>query len=205
MKPYARIRRKNLPGNQNRIVVGTGDNQHWLPLILSALALLITPVVVAIISSNANQSGTNKDYVSLAVNILNSKDSTEENRKWALLVLKRLSPVPFSEKSEKQLAEGSGLTVGPIKFSPLYGPEHPLIKRGEKFTIPCPPVNGPNGKWSDKATRDYVSRIGEAYADCARKHQHALAAVDILQQTYKTGAAIESPLGKETYPVYRLK
>lgn len=195
---------KKRGGNSNVVVVN-GGQKHWLLILLSSLSLLVTPILVAIISSNSSQSSTNKDYVALAVNILNSKTSTPENRKWALKLLATLSPVQFSQESEKQLEGGSGLTSGPIKIMPMYGPKNPLIKRGEKVTIPCAPIKGADGAWTDSDINQYVREIGRAYAKCALQHQYALSLIDVLQSTYKTSAQIETDLSIKNYPIYNLR
>jgi hypothetical protein len=80
----------------------------------TALALLLTPVVVAVIGYQATRSSTSKDYVSLAVSILNAKDSPKESREWATAVLNQLSPVPVPSALKAQLGTGSVLVDKPI-------------------------------------------------------------------------------------------
>lgn len=82
--------------------------------VLTAFSLLITPVVVAVIGYRATNSSTSKDYVSLAVSILNSKDSPKESRDWAVTVLNKLSPVPVPQSLKIQLGTGSVLVDKPV-------------------------------------------------------------------------------------------
>jgi hypothetical protein len=191
--------------SSNPITIINGDKQHWAPLLMSSLSLLITPILVSIITYNSSQSSVNKDYVSIAVSVLNSKDSTQENRKWALRLLTNLSPVPFSEESQKQLANGSGLTAGPIKIMPMYGPKNPLIKKSSSVTKPCQPVLGPDRPWAEKDMKIYIEQIGKSYAECAKRHELALAFIDILQQTDSTDAALYAEIKPKSYPVYHIK
>jgi hypothetical protein len=203
-KPYSNHRKIRNVRNSVPILINNNDKQGAIYLIISALSLLLTPILVAIITYSSGQSGVNKDYVSIAVSILNSKDSTPENRKWALRILDRLSPIGFSEESQKQLEGGSGLTNEPIKVIPAYGPKNPFIKKGEPFTKVCAPVKGPSRAWTDEDMADYITKIGKSYADCSRRHQTALAMIDILQQTNKTDAAIASDIRSKTYDIYYL-
>lgn len=204
VKPYSSSKRVGKrPGAHAGIVIQNGDKQHWVLVAMSAASLLVTPILVAIITSNANQSSTSKDYVALAVNILNSKGSTPENRKWALSLLAKMSPVPFSSESEKQLAGGSGLTE-PLKFAPMWGPDKPLVKKTSPVATPCLPVSGPAKTWSEKDTRDYIQRIGKAYRLCAINHQGALSMIDILQNTDKSKAQLEMKLDFKKYEVYKI-
>jgi hypothetical protein len=96
-------------------VVGSGlTTTDRLLQAATALALLLTPVVVAVIGYQATRSSTSKDYVSLAVSILNSKDSPKDSRLWATAVLTKLSPVPVPNELRAQLGSGSVLTAKPI-------------------------------------------------------------------------------------------
>lgn len=204
-KPYSRQNAKSIQtGRARPIIIQSGDNPHWLLVALSSLSLLVTPILVAIIASNANQSSTNKDYVSLAVNILNAKGSTPENRKWALRLLSKMSPVPFSEESENQLANGSGLT-NELKIVPMFGPNNPLIKTDTNYIQPCEPVVGPAKAWSDKDVHDYVLKLGKAYRNCAINQQYSVKMLDVMQNTDKTKAQISRPIDAKKYPIYNLK
>lgn len=204
-KSYSRQSVKSMQTSRARpIIIQSGDRQHWFLVTLSSLSLLVTPILVAIITSNANQSSTNKDYVSLAVNILNAKGSTPENRKWAFRLLSKMSPVPFSEESEKQLAGGAGLT-NELKIVPMYGPDNPLIKADRNYIQPCKPVVGPDKAWNDKDIHDYVLKLGRAYRECAIRQQAAVGMLDVMQNTDKTKAQIAQPIDPKKYPVYNLK
>ena len=88
---------------------------RWLPAITAVLAALAT-IIVALFSWNAARSATDKDYVSLSMNILSAKDSSIPSRRWAVEVLSRLSPVDIP----KDLASGliTGQSVIPSDLDP---------------------------------------------------------------------------------------
>lgn len=78
--------------------------------IVSALAI---PVVLALIGFFVQRSladaGLKKDYVQMALNVLNSQPTKENEqlREWAISVLDKNSPVPIPLKLKSQLATSS--------------------------------------------------------------------------------------------------
>lgn len=88
---------------------------RWLPA-LTAIIAAITTVVVALISWNASRSTTDKDYVSLAMDILSDKASSVPSRRWAVAIVSNLSPVDIPP----ELASGlvSGRSVLPSELDP---------------------------------------------------------------------------------------
>lgn len=76
---------------------------------LGTMVVAVAGMAAAVMSGYLGyQSGTkavNKDYVALAINTLSDKNATPELRSWSVKVLGALSPVPFGEKLEDQLAE----------------------------------------------------------------------------------------------------
>ena len=86
----------------------------WLPF-LSAIAIASTPVIVAVITSNATRESTDKDYVGLAVSILSSEKSTKPSRRWAAKLLSDLSPTEIPLELANGLVTGQDvLTVVPL-------------------------------------------------------------------------------------------
>lgn len=78
--------------------------ERWLPVI-TALAVAVTPIGVAIIASKATRSGTDKDYVTFAVSVINSEKSTPAMKNWATSVLNKLSPIPLEGQAAEDLAK----------------------------------------------------------------------------------------------------
>lgn len=78
--------------------------------ILSSVAI---PIVIALVGwwvqSSVSNEGIKKDYVQMAVGILKDteKQKDEEMRKWAVAVLDKNSPVPFSSDLRSKLEKGA--------------------------------------------------------------------------------------------------
>lgn len=100
----------------------------YLP-VLTAISLAFTPLAVAVIGARASSSNTTKDYVSLAVSILNAKDSRPANRKWAIQVLEAQSPVPVPDDLKRELGNGDALTIP--------APELHTVTRTIEVAQPC--------------------------------------------------------------------
>lgn len=102
--------------------------------ILSSVAI---PIVIAIVGwwvqSSVSNEGIKKDYVQMAIGILKDSDKQkdEEMRKWAVAVLDKNAPVPFSRDLREKLEKGSVfvsasfpeppklLMKPPVKLQPL--------------------------------------------------------------------------------------
>ena len=200
-RPSAALKNRSTPN----IVIENKVGQSIVSTLLTVLPAIFTPIAVAYISYNINSSSIDKDYVSLAINILNSNSSTPDNRKWATTILTKFSPVPMSSQSEKQLSATGGITTGPILVAPLFGPKNPVIKKGNPNFSRCPAIQGPKGNWTDKDEADYILKIGKAYGDCAGKQALAVQIIDILQSTDKTPASIQFTTPKKYYTTYHLR
>jgi hypothetical protein len=86
---------------------------RWLPMI-TAMAVAVTPIGVATITSNVTAGTTNKDYVALAVSVLNSEHSSKPMRNWATNVLERLAPIPMNSATRNDFIAGdSNLSSSP--------------------------------------------------------------------------------------------
>lgn len=104
------------------------DEKSKLSIVQSYATIAATvavPILVAIfgylIQLRISEESTKKDYVSMAISIINSKETPEDSdlRKWAVSVLDKNSPVPFGDSLRKSLS--SGETV----ISKVYYPMPP--------------------------------------------------------------------------------
>lgn len=88
-----------------------------LQTIATILSLLAIPLITAWFGYGIQKSLSNesikKDYVQIAVNILSQpkKPNDDDLRKWAVDVLSKNSPVPFTQNLSKQLWIGETLTM----------------------------------------------------------------------------------------------
>lgn len=204
MQIYKRPAKANraLPAAKKLTGSTGGSDNKWL-LGITALSVLVTPVAVAIITSNANRSSTDKDYVNIAVSILNSKDSKPENRDWALAVLNKLSPVPFSRKNGEGLAKGNELYAGPSNIQtqivkvPVPGPPIVIVKKGAPLVAPCNTPAAPRRPLNPKEMEALANTLNKSLARCAAKQQYAVAVIDILQ---RTGDSPQTRLALEPLP-----
>lgn len=88
-----------------------GFSPIWANIIpaLTAISLAFTPLAVGWMAFQSNSSITSKDYVALAVSILNAKDSPPASRKWAAQLLAKLSPVDVPTELQNGLGAGDEL------------------------------------------------------------------------------------------------
>jgi len=209
MKPYSHTKIQSRPP---RLVANSASrsSENKFLVLLTALSVLVTPIVVAIISYNSNRTSTDKDYVNIAVSILNAKDSSKENRQWALRILNKLSPIPFSEKGQETLAGGGELYAGEaavrtqIVKVPVAGPPMVLVHPGEKLVSPCDDPRLPaRGSISNGDLIQYLTKVVVALRACQLKQQYALQVVDLLQGTGEnpqTRVAKDSPVKLKPTP-----
>lgn len=109
---------KVLPQPLNSVVDAMGTRverlEFWKQIaqIVSALAI---PVVLALIGFFVQRSladaGLKKDYVQMALGVLNSQPTKENEqlREWAISVLDKNSPVPIPLRLKSQLARSSSI------------------------------------------------------------------------------------------------
>lgn len=80
--------------------------------ILSSVAI---PIVIAVYGSFIQKSISNdaikKDYVQIALDVLKDEKQDKEIRKWAVTVLDKNAPVPFSSKMINKLEGGYPLLI----------------------------------------------------------------------------------------------
>lgn len=119
---------------------------RWLPAITAIVAALAT-IGVALISWNASRTSTDKDYVSLAMNILSDKSSSVPSRRWAVAIVSRLSPVEIPQ----ELAAGliAGRSVLPSELDPnatratIMACLKPALQSDMSKPVPVPPLPTP--------------------------------------------------------------
>jgi hypothetical protein len=111
--------------------------------IFSAVAV---PLLIAffgwMIQLRASDEGVRKDYVQMAVGLLSSPATAgdSELRQWAVMVLDKSSPVPFSAELRTQLETGAKplVVVAPYPMPPalLMEPPRPLRDLGNPEEVP---------------------------------------------------------------------
>lgn len=129
------------------------DKLERVQALASIASSIAIPVVLAVIGylvqrQLANE-GLKKDYVSIAVGILNNTAPSQEPdlRKWAVTVLDANSPIPFSAKAKEVLEKGPTIPVvvappaiptppdvcmEPVKDRKIYAAYGALAKKAER-------------------------------------------------------------------------
>ena len=104
-------------------LLSTLDRWKSIASIASAVAI---PFVLAIagyfIQKQLADEGLKKDYVSIAAGILKENPTGQEPdlRKWAVEVLERNSPIPFSQNAKRSLEQGIPIVLpGPALPQPI--------------------------------------------------------------------------------------
>jgi hypothetical protein len=94
-----------------------------IELISRICSYIAVPLLIAafgwIIQSEINEKSLRKEYVQIAVSILNSQEKSPERsylRDWAVKVLVQNSPIKFSEPALRALQSGSPLNPVEIKI-----------------------------------------------------------------------------------------
>jgi len=114
------------------------DTLGKIQAIATIVSLVAIPIVIAIVGwavqeKIADQT-TKKDYVLMAVGILNKQQSEgdEELRRWAIEVLDKNAPVPFTKDIKIKLESGAYIISLPKPPPELMVPPRPLA------TLPVP-------------------------------------------------------------------
>jgi hypothetical protein len=81
--------------------------------LIKAISLLLIPLVIAgggwMIQKSIQNSNLDRDYVQIAISILQDKDSSEGLRTWATEILNKKSPVPLQNSLASEFIKGSSL------------------------------------------------------------------------------------------------
>lgn len=123
--------------NLEIVVSADQSNLARIQSIASIVAAIAIPLVLAAFGYAVQQSiakdGIHKDYVSIAMEILRESGSTQdpELKKWAVAVVTKYSPVPFSEDATKELER--------IQYIKPKLPELPEVARQESLGAICEP------------------------------------------------------------------
>lgn len=81
----------------------------------SLLASAVSPIMVATIVSRDAGASVTKDYVGLAVQVLNSNTSTPAMKAWATKLLREMSPIGMDEETASDLGR---LGTSGFRFPP---------------------------------------------------------------------------------------
>lgn len=144
----------------------------------SIFASIAVPLLVALfgwaLQSKTSEDSVKKDYVQIAIKILNTeKDKADENmRQWAIAVLDKNSPVPFSKDMKDSLQNGKTVFIkSSFKLPPAIFMEPPYslkeLQPNEKGTI----TNG-----------DLLTSITENYSLCNQNSARLEALQNLLRE-----------------------
>ncbi|MCG7375235.1 hypothetical protein MHL40_21530 [Pseudomonas luteola] len=98
-------------------------------------ASVMVPILIAVfgwlIQVKQSEEGAKKDYVQMALSILNNKDRAEDEelRQWAIKVLDETAPVPFTKGLKDGLAKGDLVIIPSVYRMPpavFMDPPKPL-------------------------------------------------------------------------------
>ncbi len=86
-----------------------------------AISLLLIPLVIAaggwMIQKSIQNSNLDRDYVQIAISILQDKESSEGLRTWATEILNKKSPVPLQNSLANEFIKGSSFLPEILKIS----------------------------------------------------------------------------------------
>lgn len=133
----------------------------WLK-ITQMVSMLLIPLVIAFIGwrvqKSISDSNTQKDYIAIAVNILNDPMRVNEPdlKKWATNIIVKYSPIEFTPEAKSQLS--------PDMIHMLDN--HPLLKSAFESRDACPTVS-----FIDKLSEAQQQEIITATKICQRNAQ----------------------------------
>lgn len=124
-----RLHTKPEPPHNMKLEQETLNKVQSIAAILSSVAI---PIVIALVGwwvqSTVSTESIKKDYVQMAVGILKDteKQKDEEMRKWAVAVLDKYSPIPFSQSLRDKLEKGAIFVNAPFPDPPEILMKPPL-------------------------------------------------------------------------------
>ncbi len=97
--------------------------EFWSSIIFKAAIPIIIGLIGWQIQASISEQGIKKDYVQIAVGVLSDKNNNNdpELRKWAVNVISRYSPVPFTKELENKIIVGQTL----FEFASVVRPKPP--------------------------------------------------------------------------------
>lgn len=160
--------------------LGTSGTVSWATVLTISAAVLV-PLITAWMGYQSGAASVNKDYTALAIEIVKDKNSPPETRKWAVTVLDKLSPIPFTDKAKRELSVGVGST---FIFAQLGLSQTAMAER-------CAPL--PSLKDGTSGTIDlYMVTLISLYAECAGSKRSL---VDLLAKFEENDRAKMRELG----------
>ena len=149
--------------------------------IAATFAAVAVPVVVALagwqIQTSISHEGVQKDYVQMAIGILSSAKSPEDKslRQWAVTVLEKNSPVPFTRDIRANLESGV-VVIQPKLFRPIL----------------ATPMMAPPQPWVTPPKNYTLDELINNYAENMQRAQHNYLGLKYLQEAVRSGANAES-------------
>lgn len=150
------------------------------------ISLLLVPIVVACIGYKIQSSISNesikKDYVQMAIQILAEEPQNGDHqdlRKWAIDILAKNSPVPFTAALKKQLSTHPwlGATLrefaGNTEYTPQSRPMPPSDLMNPPKSLLDP--NNENLEENIKISKENALRLKELQGWLNKKHQDEIA------------------------------
>ncbi|WP_124358346.1 hypothetical protein [Pseudomonas orientalis] len=142
--------------------MNSSDKLSRIQSYASIFASIAVPLLVALfgwaLQSKTSEDSVKKDYVQIAIKILNTdkEKADEDMRQWAIAVLDKNSPVPFSKDMKDSLQNGKTVFIkSSFKLPPaiFMEPPYPLkeLQPNEKGIV----TNG-----------DLLTTITENYSLC---------------------------------------
>lgn len=126
------------------------------------LSLIAIPTVLGVVGNNVQSSisseSIKKDYVALAVGILANQKSTEDTevRNWAIDVLAKNSPVPFSASLREKIVAGNApLAMFAWQKFPL--PPESLMQEPRKLLLPYEKNLNENAKIAEENAKQLMA------------------------------------------------
>lgn len=133
----------------------------WLK-ITQMISMLIIPLMIAFVGwfvqKSISDSNTQKDYIGIAVQILNDPMRADDPdlKKWAMNIIEKYSPIEFTPEAKSQLSA-----------SMIYMLDnHPLLKSAFKERNACPSIS-----FIDELSESQKQEIITATKICQRNAQ----------------------------------
>lgn len=146
-------------------------------------AAVAVPLIVAVvgwqIQASISKEGVRKDYVQMAIGILSQPKNPNDKdlRQWAVAVLDKNSPVPFTSEVRSDLASGIVVIrpklIGQLLNTSMMEPPQDWVQ-----------LRDPKNYTLDELVENYLQNMQRA--------KHNFLGLEYLQQAVKAGADIES-------------
>lgn len=159
----------------------TGSRLQNAQAIAAIFAAIAVPVVVALvgwqIQVSISRDSVRKDYVQMSIGILANPKNVEDKplRQWAIAVLDKNSPVPFSKGARAGLEQ------------------HVLTMQSKGFQVlAATAMMSPPQPWVDPPKNYTLDQLIDNYAENMKRSQHNYLGLKYLQEAVRAGAKIES-------------